>query len=53
MPVVDVDRVDVRYRSFIRLIADLRRMGAGNALAGHSGKPLARAGAAVCPGTAR
>ena len=31
-PVVDVDRVDVAYSSFDRLIGDLRRMGATNVL---------------------
>lgn len=31
-PVVDIDRVDVAYSSFDRLIGDLRRMGATNVL---------------------
>ena len=31
-PVVDIDRVDVAYSSFDRLISDLRRMGATNVL---------------------
>ena len=31
-PVVDIDRVTVSYRSFDRLVSDLRAMGAGNLL---------------------
>jgi NADH dehydrogenase [ubiquinone] 1 alpha subcomplex assembly factor 5 len=41
--VVDVDRVEVAYRSFERLVADLRRMGATNILVDRSRKPLNRA----------
>jgi len=33
MPVVDVDRVTLRYASFAALIHDLRKMGASNMLA--------------------
>ena len=33
MPVVDVDRVTLRYRELGTLVRDLRRMGAGNCLA--------------------
>lgn len=42
MPVVDVDRVHVTYRSLDRLIGDLRRMGASNILHGRSRQPLSR-----------
>lgn len=42
-PVVDVDRVEVRYGTFDRLVADLRAMAATNMLAGRSRKPLNRA----------
>jgi hypothetical protein len=43
MPVVDVDRVDVRYRDLPHLVRDLRAMGATNILAARSRKPLTRA----------
>jgi len=43
MPVVDVDRVEVRYPSLDRLVNDLRRMGATNILAQRSKAPLSRA----------
>ena len=43
-PVVDIDQVKVGYRSFDRLIADLRRMGATNILSDRSRQPLTRAG---------
>ncbi|MES2135860.1 MAG: SAM-dependent methyltransferase [Pseudomonadota bacterium] len=41
MPVVDVDRVDVAYPSFDRLVGDLRAMGATNVLKARSA-PLSR-----------
>ncbi|MEO7635887.1 MAG: methyltransferase domain-containing protein [Sphingomicrobium sp.] len=41
-PVVDVDRVRVRYASFARLIADLRAMGATNILVQRPRRGLAR-----------
>ena len=41
-PVVDVDRVQVSYSSFVRLVGDLRRMGATNILAQRSKRPLSR-----------
>jgi NADH dehydrogenase [ubiquinone] 1 alpha subcomplex assembly factor 5 len=40
--VVDVDRVEVGYRSFARLIADLRKMGTTNILSGRARKSLGR-----------
>jgi len=43
MPVVDVDRVPVAYRDFVRLVADLRAMGATNILKSRSRQPLTRA----------
>ena len=42
IPVVDVDRVPVVYRSLDRLIRDLRAMGATNVLAGRSDQALSR-----------
>jgi hypothetical protein len=47
MPVVDVDRVDVRYRDLPHLVRDLRAMGATNILTARSRKPLTRAAAAA------
>lgn len=41
-PVVDVDRVDVSYPSFDRLVGDLREMGCTNILADRSRVPLSR-----------
>jgi SAM-dependent methyltransferase len=41
-PVVDVDRVAVRYSSLWRLISDLRAMGATNILTGRSRKPVSK-----------
>jgi hypothetical protein len=41
-PVVDLDRVAVRYRSISRLIGDLRAMGATNVLTSRSRRPLSR-----------
>ena len=43
LPVTDVDRVIVRYASPLDLMHDLRRMGAGNALAERRRTPLRRA----------
>lgn len=42
MPVVDVDRVQVGYESFAKLVTDLRRMGATNILDARSRTPLSR-----------
>lgn len=47
LPVVDVDRVKLRYRRFADLVADLRGMGATNALAERSRRPLTRAARAA------
>lgn len=47
MPVVDVERVRVGYRSFRKLVVDLRGMGATNVLAGRSRRPLSRAALAA------
>jgi SAM-dependent methyltransferase len=43
LPVTDVDRVHVRYNSAFDLMADLRRMGAANALVARRRQPLRRA----------
>ena len=43
LPVVDVDRVTVRYASAFDLMADLRRMGATNPLVERRRTPLRRA----------
>jgi SAM-dependent methyltransferase len=43
LPVTDVERMTVRYRNARALLRDLRRMGAANALAERSHKPLRRA----------
>lgn len=43
MPVVDVDRVEVSYRSLWDLVRDLRAMGATNVLTERSKRPLNRA----------
>jgi len=43
MPVVDVDRVNVNYASFERLVGDLRMMGATNVLRERARVPLSRA----------
>lgn len=45
MPVVDVDRVEVSYRSLWDLVSDLRAMAATNILAERSKRPLSRAAA--------
>jgi SAM-dependent methyltransferase len=42
LPVVDLDRVIVRYPDMFALVADLRAMGAANALDARSRKPLRR-----------
>jgi hypothetical protein len=42
-PVIDVDRVDVRYPSFCNLVDDLRKMGATNILEQRARAPLSRA----------
>ena len=42
MTVVDVDRVEVRYRAFRRLVGDLRAMGVTNILAQRPRQPLNR-----------
>lgn len=47
MPVVDVDRVQVGYRSLWHLVRDLRAMGATNVLSARSRRPLTRAAAAA------
>jgi hypothetical protein len=47
MPVVDVDRVAVRYKTFADLVRDLRGMGATNVLKSRSRRPLKRAAAAA------
>lgn len=41
-PVVDVDRVEVRYSGMDRLVDDLRRMAAGNLLRDRSRRPLGK-----------
>jgi len=47
MPVVDVDRVEVSYRTLPDLIRDLRAMGATNILSARSRSPLTRSAAAA------
>lgn len=44
MPVVDIDRVTLRYSNLFDLVRDLRRMGATSSLAEQT-KPLTRSGA--------
>jgi len=44
LPVVDAHGVDVRFSSLAGLVADLRAMGATNALVGRSRTPLGRVG---------
>lgn len=46
LPVVDVQSIDVRFPHMLRLVADLRAMGATNVLA-ERGPPLTRAGLAA------
>lgn len=43
-PVIDVDRLTVRYRSLDRLVGDLRAMGCTNILQQRSRRPISRAG---------
>ena len=47
MPVVDVDRIEVRYSSMADLLRDLRGMGATNVLSERSRKPISRAARSV------
>lgn len=47
MPVVDVERITVAYRSFRQLVGDLRGMGATNILNARSRVPLGRAALAA------
>lgn len=47
IPVVDVERIRVAYRSLRKLVADLRGMGATNVLSVRSRKPLTRAALAA------
>src|SRR4051812_40926241 len=47
LPVADVDSRDVRFPDFPTLVADLRAMGATNALAARSRKPVGRFGLAA------
>ena len=47
LPVVDRDIVEVRYSSLMRLVADLRAMGATNQLAGQAAQPFSRIGLAA------
>ena len=42
LPVVDIDRVTVRYAHPLRLMADLRAMGETSVLVGHTRRPLRR-----------
>ena len=44
MPVIDVDRVDLSYRSLGGLVRDLRAMGATNILSARSFRPISRLG---------
>jgi NADH dehydrogenase [ubiquinone] 1 alpha subcomplex assembly factor 5 len=45
MPVVDVDRVALRYKSFTDLVRDLRGMGSTNVLRSRARRPLSRGAA--------
>lgn len=47
MPVVDIDRVQLRYRSLDGLVGDLRSMGATNIMCARSPRPLSRAALAI------
>jgi SAM-dependent methyltransferase len=47
MPVVDIDRAELAYRSLDGLVDDLRAMGATNLLSGRSRQPLGRASLAA------
>lgn len=50
MPVVDVDRVTVRYSALDRLVADLRAMGATNILTQRPRQPVLRQGLTAARG---
>ena len=50
MPVVDVDRVQVTYKSLWDLVRDLRSMGATNVLVARSRRPLSRSAATAAAG---
>lgn len=47
LPVVDVDGLEVRFRSLLGLVADLRAMGATNVLASRARRPVGRIGLAA------
>lgn len=47
LPVVDREIVEVRYSSLLRLVADLRAMGATNILAARARRPFTRTGLAA------
>jgi SAM-dependent methyltransferase len=47
LPVIDVQSIEVRFRSMVQLVADLRAMGGTNILASRSRKPLGRHGFAA------
>jgi NADH dehydrogenase [ubiquinone] 1 alpha subcomplex assembly factor 5 len=47
LPVVDGDRVTVRFASLLRLVDDLRAMAATNLIAARSRRPIGRAGLAA------
>jgi NADH dehydrogenase [ubiquinone] 1 alpha subcomplex assembly factor 5 len=47
LPVADCARLDVRYSSFARAVADLRAMGATNLLAARDRRPFGRIGLAA------
>lgn len=47
LPVVDCERIDVRFSSLTRLVADLRAWGATNILSARSKRPISRFGLAA------
>lgn len=47
LPVVDCERIEVRFSSFARLVGDLRGMGATNMLASRARRPIGRFGLAA------
>jgi SAM-dependent methyltransferase len=47
LPVADGHRLDIRYASLFRLVADLRALGATNVLAARSRRPVTRLGLAA------
>ena len=49
-PVIDVDRVEVTYPSFDRLVGDLRDMGCTNVLTERSRRPITRRGLDIARG---